>query len=91
MPSGSFLTTNKINKSEESTQEQSVCVGDLPYFKTHYEDTFFLLHLLDSLSIPTLAFLLHTHLPFSILAVPSPAAEQKDNVISQFYVIFDYV
>lgn len=52
MPSGSLLTANKINKSEPSTQEQSVCVGDLPYFKTHYEDKFF---------SPSLWFTFHPH------------------------------
>lgn len=34
VPSGTLLTTNKINKSASSTQEQSVCVGDLPDSKT---------------------------------------------------------
>lgn len=49
MPSGLLLTTNKINKSEPSTQEQSVRVGDLPYSKNENKFFFhsFLIHFLS--------------------------------------------
>lgn len=51
VPSGTLFTTNKINKSASSTQEQSVCVGDLPYSKTCYKNEIlfqsFVIHVLS--------------------------------------------
>lgn len=90
MPSGSLLTTNKINKSEPSTQELSVSVGDLPYFKTHYEDKFFPSVSLIHFPSPPSLFSLRTHPSFSTLALSSRRKlrqEQNDNVISSLYVI----
>lgn len=51
VPSGTLPTTNKINKSASSTQEQSVCVGDQPYSKTCYKNEIlfqsFMIHILS--------------------------------------------
>lgn len=50
VPSGTLLTTNKINKSASSPQEQSVCVGERAYSKTCYKNEIlfqsFMIHIL---------------------------------------------